>query len=299
MPKDKLYAMDEPLIYIDGKFYPKGEAKISVYDHGLLYGDGVFEGIRCYNGNVFRLKQHIDRLYDSAQSINLTISTSKKEMSDIVLESLRKNKLKDAYLRLIVTRGVGDLGLDPDKCPKPSIICIAQNFAPLYGDLYDKGIRVVTVGARRIAWDALDVKAKTLNYLNNIMGKIQANLAGCDEGLMLNNLGHVCEGTGDNFFILKDGKMYTPPTSSGILKGITRGAILDIAIKLKIPVEEKELTLFDVYTADEAFMTGTAAEVIPIIDVDNRKIADGKPGAMTKKLIEEFKKIREKDGEKV
>jgi len=291
--------MDEPVIYIDGKYYPKGDAKISVYDHGLLYGDGIFEGIRCYNGNVFRMKQHIDRLYDSARAMTLEIPLSKKEMSDVVLDSLKKNKLKDAYIRLIVTRGIGDLGLDPRKCPKASVICISQNFAPLYGDLYDKGIKVVTVGTRRTSCDALDIKAKTLNYLNNIMGKIQANLAHCDEALMLNSLGHVAEGTGDNFFIVKDGKLHTPPTGAGVLIGITRGAIMDIAEKLKIPVDEKNMTLFDVYTADEAFMTGTAAEVIPIIDVDTRKIGDGKPGNMTKKLMAEFRKIREKDGAKI
>jgi branched-chain amino acid aminotransferase len=291
--------MAEPLIYIDGEYYPKGEAKVSVYDHGLLYGDGIFEGIRCYNGNVFRLKQHIDRLYDSARAIALDIPASKEEMTKIVVETLRKNNLKDAYIRLVVTRGVGDLGLDPKKCPKASIICIAQSFAPLYGDLYEKGICVVTVGTRRIAWDAVDVKAKTLNYLNNIMGKIQANLAGCDEALMLNTLGHVAEGTGDNIFIVKDGKLYTPPTGSGILKGITRGAILEIAKKKGIETEEKELTPFDVYTADEAFMTGTAAEVIPIIKLDSRQIGDGNPGKTTKLLMGEFTKIREKDGDKV
>ncbi len=289
----------EQLIYIDGKFYPKGGAKISVYDHGLLYGDGVFEGIRCYNGTVFRLKQHIDRLYHSARSINLDIHIPRAEMTEIVCETLRKNKLKDAYIRLIVTRGVGDLGLDPRKCPKPTVICIAQSFAPLYGDMYDKGIRVVTVGTRRVSWDALDVKAKTLNYLNNIMGKIQANLAGCDEGLMLNYLGHVCEGTGDNFFVVREGKLHTPPTEAGVLIGITRGAIIEIAKKLGIQVHEKDMTLFDVYTAEEAFMTGTAAEVIPIVEIDSRKIGDGKPGEITKRLMAEFRRIREKDGEKI
>jgi branched-chain amino acid aminotransferase len=289
----------EQLIYIDGEYYSKGDAKISVYDHGLLYGDGVFEGIRCYNGNVFKLKEHIDRLYDSAKAIVLQVPVSKKEMTDIVLDCLRKNKLKDAYLRLIITRGVGDLGLDPRKCPKASIICIGQHFDPLYGNLYEVGMKIVTVGARRTSCDALDIKAKTLNYLNNIMGKIQANLAGCDEALMLNSIGHVAEGTGDNVFIIKHGKLMTPPTGAGVLIGITRGAIIDIARDLKIPVEEKNLTLFDVYTSDEVFMTGTAAEVIPIIDVDSRVIADGKPGEITKKLMKEFIKIREKDGTRV
>ncbi|MBN2517551.1 MAG: branched-chain-amino-acid transaminase [Candidatus Altiarchaeota archaeon] len=289
----------EPLVYIDGKFYPKGDAKISVFDHGLLYGDGVFEGIRCYNGVVFRLKQHIDRLYSSAQYINLRIPVSKEEMGKIVCDTIRKNGQKDAYVRLVVTRGFGDLGLDPRKCPKPTTICISQQFDPLYGDMYDKGISIVSVGARRIAPDSFDVKAKTLNYLNNILAKIQANLAGCDEALMMNNLGYACEGTGDNFFIVKDGKIYTPPTEAGVLRGITRQVVFEIADKLRTRYTEKNLTLFDVYTADEAFMTGTAAEIIPIICVDDRTIGDGKPGAITKRLMAEFVKIREKDGTKV
>ncbi len=289
----------EQLIYIDGKFYPKGEAKISVYDHGLLYGDGVFEGIRCYNRNVFRLNEHIKRLYHSARSINLHIPVTKEEILGIVCDTIRKNGLKDAYVRLVVTRGVGDLGLDPRKCPKASIICIAQSFAPLYGDMYDKGIKVVTVGTRRTSWDTLDVKAKTLNYLNNIMGKIQANLAGCDEGLMLNYLGHVCEGTGDNFFVVKEGKLYTPPTEAGVLIGITREVVMELARKAKMVVHEKDMTLFDVYTAEECFMTGTAAEIIPIVELDSRKIFEGRPGPITKKLMQEFKKVREKDGTKI
>ncbi len=289
----------EGFVYIDGTYYRKEEAKISVFDHGLLYGDGVFEGIRCYNGNVFRLKQHIDRLYDSARSITLKIPISKKEMEEVVCETIRKNGLRDAYVRLVVTRGIGDLGLDPRKCPRATIICIAQYFAPLYGDLYEKGIRVITVGARRTSWDALDVKAKTLNYLNNIMGKIQANLAGCDEALMLNNLGYVSEGTGDNFFMVKDGTIYTPPTDAGVLKGITREAIIEIAKRIGTGLVEKNLTPFDAYTADEAFMTGTAAEVIPIVEIDSRRIGSGRPGPVTKRLMEEFKKVREQDGTKI
>jgi len=289
----------EPLIYIDGEFYPKGEAKISVYDHGLLYGDGVFEGIRCYNGNVFGLKDHVDRLYNSARSINLKIPISKQEMMDIVRDTIKKNNEKDAYVRLVVTRGMGDLGLDPIKCPKPTIICIAEHFAPLYGNLYEKGISIVTVGTRRIAPDSVDVKAKTLNYLNNILAKIQANLANCDEALMLNSLGYACEGTGDNFFIVNNGTIYTPPTEAGVLKGITRQVVFEIAERLKISAVEKNITLFDVYTADEAFMTGTAAEIIPVVCADERPIGTGKPGEITKRLMSEFVKIREKDGVKI
>jgi branched-chain amino acid aminotransferase len=289
----------ENLVYIDGTFYPKSEAKISVYDHGLLYGDGIFEGIRCYNGNVFRLGAHIDRLYDGAKAINLMLPVDKKKMSDIVCETIQENKLKDAYLRLVVTRGFGDLGLDPRKCPKATIICIAENFAPLYGDLYDKGISVVTVGVRRTPSDAFDVKAKSLNYINNVMAKIQANLAKCDEGLMMNSLGFICEGTGDNFFIVKNGCLITPPAEAGVLLGVTRQTIIDIADARGIQFKEQNLTPFDVYTADESFMTGTAAEVIPIVKIDDRTIGDGKPGKMTKELMSQFKKVRETEGTKV
>jgi len=291
--------MDEPLIYIDGKYYPKKDAKISVYDHGLLYGDGVFEGIRCYDGNVFKLEEHIDRLYSSAKSINLDIGIPKKEMISIVCESLRKNKLKDAYIRLVVTRGVGDLGLDPRKCPKPSIICISQYFDRLYGDLYEKGISVVTVGTRRVSSQAIDVKAKTLNYLNNILAKIQATVAGCDEALMLNSLGYAAEGSGDNLFLIKDGKLLTPPLSAGVLCGITRMTVIELARAIEMEVIERDLTLFDVYTADEVFMTGTAAEIIPVIEVDARVIGNKKPGVLTKKLSAEFSKITKAAGVKI
>jgi len=220
-------------------------------------------------------------------------------MIEIVRKSIAENGLKNAYVRLIVTRGVGDLGLDPRKCPKPSIIAIAQDFAPLYGDLYEKGISVVSVATRRIASDALDIKAKTLNYLNNIMAKVQANLAGCDEALMMNSHGFVSEGTGDNMFIVKNGVVYTPPSSAGVLLGITRKTIFELCEGFGIEISERDLTPFDVYTADESFMTGTAAEIIPIVKVDDRTIGDGKPGSVTKRLIEGFKELRENDGVKV
>jgi branched-chain amino acid aminotransferase len=291
--------MAEPLIYIDGKWYPKGDAKISVYDHGLLYGDGVFEGIRCYSGNVFRLKEHIDRLYESARIIGLNIPASPEEMSEIVVESLRKNSLTDAYTRLIVTRGYGDLGLNPRKCPMPTVICISQNFAPLYGDLYEKGIKVKTVKTVRIAPEALDTRAKTLNYVNNILANVEAIDAGYDEALMMDSRGKVCEGSGDNIFIVKNGKLLTPKVGYGALVGITRGAVLDMAKELDIKSEEADLELEDVLSADEAFMTGTAAEIIPIIRVDDNTLGSGKPGDMTRKLMAEFAKLRENDGEKI
>lgn len=286
------------LIYINGKYCQKEAAKISVYDHGLLYGDGVFEGIRCYNGNVFRLKQHIDRLYQGASTIKLGIPVSTEDMSKIVCDTIRKNGLKDAYVRLVVTRGAGELDIDPDKCRNPSVVCIAQNFGSLYGDMYEKGIRVVTA-ANRVLHGSLGAKAKTLNYLNNIMGKAQANAAGCDEALMLNDLGRVCEGAGANFFIVKDGELYTPPAEAGILLGVTREAVLELATKFKITAHEKDMAISDAYAADEAFMTGTAAEIVPVVELDARRIGDGKPGPITKRLIAEFKKIREKDGTKI
>jgi branched-chain amino acid aminotransferase len=291
--------MDSPLIYIDGEWYPKGEAKISVYDHGLLYGDGVFEGIRCYNKNVFRLKEHIDRLYVSADIIGLKIPISKEEMAEIVKESIRKNDLTNAYTRLVITRGFGDLGLNPRKCPTPSIICISQNFAPLYGDLYEKGIRVKKVNTIRIAPEALDTRAKTLNYVNNILANVEAINAGYDEALMLDSRGKVCEGSGDNIFIIKDGKLCTPETGYGALVGVTRGAVLEMAKKMGIETEERDLDLDEVFDADEAFMTGTAAEIIPIVQLDDQRIGDGTTGETTKKLMAEFVKIREEDGDKV
>lgn len=287
------------LIYINGEYFEKEDAKISVFDHGFLYGDGVFESIRCYNGNVFALQEHIDRLYESAKSINLEIPETRDGMMRLVCKTIKRTKLKDAYVRLVISRGIGDLGMDPRKCPKPGIIIIVQQIAPLYGDLYDKGIRVFTVGVRRVAGDAIDVRAKTLNYLNNILAKIQASAAGCEEALMLNHLGYVCEGTGDNIFIVKNGCILTPPVESGALNGITRGFIFELSKKIDIACKEKNLTLIDIYTCDEAFMTGTLAEIIPVVEIDNRKIGNGKPGLTTKSLMGEFVKAREEYGIKI
>lgn len=286
---------DELLVYIDGKFVPESEARISVFDHGFLYGDGVFEGIRAYNGRVFKLKEHLDRLYDSAKAIDLKIPVSKDEFADIILETLRVNKLRDAYIRPIVTRGVGDLGLDPRKCEKPMIIVITREWGKLYGDLYEKGLVAVTVTTRRNAIDALPPNIKSLNYLNNILAKIEANAKGGDEAIFLDHNGYVSEGSGDNIFVVKNGAISTPPVINN-LRGITRAVVVDIIKKLKIPFEETNIGLYDLYTADELFVTGTAAEIAPIVKIDGRIVGDGKPGRITKMLIQEFKKVTQSEG---
>jgi branched-chain amino acid aminotransferase len=283
------------LVYMDGEFVPENEAKISIFDHGFLYGDGVFEGIRAYNGRVFRLKEHIDRLYDSAKAIDLKIPISKEEFIDIILETLRRNNLRDAYIRPIVTRGVGDLGLDPRKCQKPSIIVITKPWGKLYGDLYDKGLTAVTVAVRRVSFDALPPNIKSLNYLNNILAKIEANAKGGDEAIFLDRNGYVSEGSGDNIFIVKNGAILTPPTINN-LRGITREVVIEIINKLGIPFKETNLGLYDLYTADEVFVTGTAAEIAPIVVIDGRNIGDGRPGKITKRLIEEFNRLTETEG---
>jgi len=283
------------LVYLDGKFVPEEEAKISIFDHGFLYGDGVFEGIRAYNGRVFRLREHMNRLYDSAKAIDLQIPITKEEFEKIILETLRINKLRDAYIRPIVTRGVGDLGLDPRKCKKPTIIVIARPWGKLYGDLYERGLKAVTVAVRRNPYDALPPNIKSLNYLNNILAKIEANAKGGDEAIFLDKLGFISEGSGDNIFIVKNGTILTPPTINS-LPGITREVVVEIVKKLGIPFAERNLSLYDLYTADEVFVTGTAAEIAPIVEVDGRKIGDGKPGKVTKRLMEEFEKVTQTEG---
>jgi len=283
------------LVYLDGKFVPEEEAKISIFDHGFLYGDGVFEGIRAYNGRVFRLREHMNRLYDSAKAIDLQIPITKEEFEKIILETLRINKLRDAYIRPIVTRGVGDLGLDPRKCKKPTIIVIARPWGKLYGDLYERGLKAVTVAVRRNPYDALPPNIKSLNYLNNILAKIEANAKGGDEAIFLDKLGFISEGSGDNIFIVKNGTILTPPTINSLL-GITREVVIEIIKKLGIPFAERNLSLYDLYTADEVFVTGTAAEIAPIVEVDGRKVGDGKPGKITKRLMEEFEKVTQTEG---
>ena len=284
-------------IYIDGKFCGKDEAKISVFDHGLLYGDGVFEGIRAYNGRIFRLQEHLNRLYYSARAITLTIPLSMKEMEMAVVETLRVNQLKDAYVRLIVTRGEGDLGLDPKKCPKPCVIIIVGGIALYPHKLYEKGLDLVTVSTKRNISEALNPCIKSLNYLNNIMAKIEANRADAPEAIMLNKDGYVAECTGDNIFIVTRETLVTPPCWAGALDGITRATVMEVAReKLKIESREDLFTPYNIYTADEVFLTGTAAEVIPVTKVDDRIIGNGKPGSITRKLIAEFQKLTRRDG---
>ncbi|MCL2134621.1 MAG: branched-chain-amino-acid transaminase [Candidatus Bathyarchaeota archaeon] len=284
--------MDNELqIYIDGKFYSKSEAKISVYDHGFLYGDGVFEGIRAYNGLVFKLKEHIDRLYHSAHAIMLNIPLTKQEMTQAVIDTLRKNKMKDAYIRLVVSRGIGDLGLNPLKCPNASVIVIADTIQCKASDSQETGITTIFSWVRRNPVDATTHEIKSLNYLNSIVAKLEANAYGADEAICLENNGYIAEGVGENVFIVKDGEIFTPPASTGALSGITAQVVIDIAKKLEIKVTVTNLTPFMLFTSDEAFFTGTAMEMAPIREVNKRVIGDGKPGVVTKKLMSEFQKI--------
>lgn len=283
-------------IYIDGNFHPESEAKVSVFDHGLLYGDGVFEGIRFYNGRVFRLEEHIERLYDSAQAICLKIPLSREEMTQALLETVRQNQLRDGYIRQIVTRGVGNLGLSPDRCKVPTVIIIASSIALYPEEFYNRGLDVITCGTRRVAPAALSPTIKSLNYLNNIMAKIEANQAGAGEGLMLNEQGYVAECTGDNIFVIKHGEIFTPPISAGGLRGITRGVIFEIAAELGVKISEPNLTRYDIYTADECFLTGTAAEIIPVVKLDSRSIGTGKPGPLTAKFLAKFHELTQASG---
>lgn len=281
---------EEMWIYLNGEFVRKHEAKVSVFDHGFLYGDGIFEGIRCYQGNVFRLDEHLKRLYESALSIMLEIPLSYEEMKAAVVETVRKNQLQNSYIRLVVSRGEGDLGLDPRNCPKPNVVIIADQIKLYPQELYDNGMEIVTIPTRRNVPDALNPKIKSLNYLNNILAKIEAARAGVMEALMLNTEGYVCECTGDNIFIVKDGRVVTPPTYLGALDGVTRRVIMEICRDTGIECSEQPFTRHDVFVADECFLTGTAAEIIPVTKLDGRPIGTGKPGPLTKRLIEEFRK---------
>ena len=283
-------------IYIDGEFYDKENAKISVFDHGLLYGDGVFEGIRFYNGRVFRLDEHIDRLFDSARAIALNIGMDKSAVIEATLETIRQNNLQDGYIRLVVTRGVGDLGLNPMLCPKASLFVIASKITLYSADKYENGLDVVTCATRRIPHGALSPMVKSLNYLNNVMAKIEAQNAGAGEGLMLNEQGFVSECTGDNIFIIKNGVITTPPISAGALAGVTRSVVFDLAAEFGIPIHEPMMTRYDIFTADECFLTGTAAEVIPAVKLDTRLIGDGKPGPITRRLITRFRELTASTG---
>lgn len=284
-------------VYINGKFYEKNAAKISVFDHGLLYGDGVFEGIRVYNRLIFKLQEHIDRLYESGHSIMLKIPLSKEHFIQAIIKTLKENKFENAYLRIIVTRGEGDLGLDPRKCRgKEAVIVIADKIALYPAKLYKEGLDIITVSTTRNAHEALNPQIKSLNYLNNIMAKIEATNSGYEEALMLNDQGYVAECTGDNIFVVKRGEVYTPPECMGALNGVTRETVLGIARKMKIPTHEHVFTRHELYIADECFLTGTAAEIIPVVKADGRIIGEGKPGEITLSLMKKFKELTKKEG---
>jgi branched-chain amino acid aminotransferase len=286
----------ESRIYIDGKFFPEADAKISVFDHGLLYGDGIFEGIRFYNGRVFRLEEHLERLWDSARSICLEIPIGRGEMTEALLETIRQNGLNEGYIRLVVTRGVGNLGLNPTQCKRPSVIIIATTIALYSKEVCETGLTVVTCATRRTGVAALNPAVKSLNYLNNVMARIEANLAGADEALMLNEAGNVAECTADNVFIIKHGQIFTPPISAGALRGITRSVVFDIAAELGLKISETDITRHDVFVADECFLTGTAAELIPVIKADGRMIGNGKPGSITTRMIGRFRELTRETG---
>ncbi len=286
-------------VYIDGKYVEEKDAKVSVFDHGLLYGDGVFEGIRAYHGRVFRLKEHIDRLFYSAKAILLELPMSHAELMQATVETCRKNNLRDGYIRLVVTRGVGTLGLNPNRCKKPSVIIIADKIQLYPQELYERGLDIVTVPTTRNLHSALNPAIKSLNYLNNILAKIEANNAGVEEAIMLNAEGFVAECTGDNVFIVKNGALFTPPLSAGALYGITRQAVIELAVQAGLKVSEPNLTRYDLFNADECFITGTAAEIVPVVKIDGRFIGNGKPGATTRRLEEDYHALTKVSGEPI
>ena len=286
-------------IYIDGKYCDEKDAKISVFDHGLLYGDGVFEGIRAYNGRVFKLREHIDRLFYSAQAILLALPLSHREIMDAVLETCRRNKIRDGYIRLVVTRGVGELGLSPFKCQRPSVIVIAHKIQLYPPELYERGLAIITVPTVRSLHSALNPAIKSLNYLNNVLAKIEAINGGCEEAIMLNAQGYVAECTGDNIFIIKGGAMFTPPLSAGALYGITRSVVMEIARESGMSVSEPDLTRYDLFNAEECYLTGTGAEIIPVVKIDGRVIGTGKPGPVTKSLVEKYHALTQCSGEAI
>ena len=282
--------------YVNGAFVPKEEAKISVYDHGYLYGDGIFEGIRAYNGRIFRLDRHLDRLYDSARYLMLEIPLSKPEMSAAIVETVRRCGLRDAYIRPVISRGVGDLGLDPRKCKVPTVVIIVDTIQLYPKEAYERGLRAVTAAVRKVRPDAVSVQAKTLNYLNSILARLEANRAGVEEALMLQGDGYVCECSADNIFLVRGGEVWTPPAHLGILQGVTREAVMELAHRQGLPMLERVFTLYDVYTADECFLTGTGAEVGPVVEVDSRRIAAGTPGPITQRLIAAFRDLVMREG---
>lgn len=286
-------------VFIDGKFYPQRDAKISVFDHGLLYGDGVFEGIRVYHGRVFKLKEHLDRLFCSAKALLLEIPMTHAELTRAVLETCRVNRRRNGYVRLVVTRGVGSLGLNPNRCKRPSVIIIAGNIQLYSREWYQRGMEIVTVPTTRNLHNAVNPAIKSLNYLNNILAKIEANLAGVEEAVMLNAEGFVAECTGDNLFIVKAGQLLTPPLYAGALYGITRATVMDLARESGLPVGETNLTRYDLYNAEECFLTGSAAEIMPVVKVDGRTIGSGKPGPITRQLTEQYHALTRVSGEPI
>lgn len=286
-------------IYLDGKYCSERDAKISVFDHGLLYGDGIFEGIRAYNGRVFKLKEHIDRLYCSAKALLLTIPISHAEMMAATVETCRRNQIHDGYIRLVVTRGVGTLGLNPNRCKNPSVIIIADKIQLYPPELYRKGMEIVTVPTVRNLHSALNPAIKSLNYLNNILAKIEANIAGCEEAIMLNAEGYVSECTGDNVFVVKEDQLFTPPLSAGALYGITRRVVMEMAAESGLKVSEPNLTRYDLFNADECFLTGTGAELVPVVKIDGRVIGTGKPGAITRRLVAQYRALTKVSGEPI
>lgn len=286
-------------IYIDGKFYSERDAKVSVFDHGLLYGDGVFEGIRAYSGRVFKLREHIDRLFYSAKAILLNIPISHAAMMKAVVDTCRVNRVRDGYVRLVVTRGVGTLGLNPNRCKRPSVIIIAGKIQLYPEEFYTKGMEIVTVPTTRNLHSALNPAIKSLNYLNNILAKIEANQAGCEEAVMLNAEGFVAECTGDNLFIVKGDQLFTPPLSAGALYGITRATVIELAQAAGHKVSEPNLTRYDLFNADECFLTGTGAEMVPVTKIDGRVIGKGRPGRVTKKLVKSYHALTNASGEPI
>jgi branched-chain amino acid aminotransferase len=286
-------------IYIDGKYYDERNAKISVFDHGLLYGDGIFEGIRAYNGRVFKLKEHIDRLFYSAKAILLEIPMAHADIMAATAETFRQNRIRDGYIRLVVTRGAGTLGLNPRSCKKPSVIIIAGKIQLYPQELYQQGMDIITVPTTRNLHSALNPAIKSLNYLNNILAKIEANNAGCEEAIMLNAEGFVAECTGDNIFVVKEGHLLTPPLSAGALYGITRRTVMELAAQSGLAVGEPDLTRYDLFNADECFLTGTAAEIMPVVKIDGRTIGAGKPGPVTRNLVTKYHTLTKASGEPI
>jgi branched-chain amino acid aminotransferase len=286
-------------IFIDGRYYDERNAKVSVFDHGLLYGDGVFEGIRAYNGRVFKLQEHIDRLFCSAKAILLKVPMSHAKICQAVVETCRRNRIQDGYIRLVVTRGIGGLGLNPNKCKRASVIVIADKIQLYPPEYYRKGLEIITVPTTRNLHSALNPAIKSLNYLNNILAKIEANNAGCEEAVMLNSEGYVAECTGDNLFIVKGTQLLTPPLSAGALYGITRGVVMELAREGGLVVAEPNLTRYDLFNADECFLTGTGAELIPVVKIDGRVIGTGRPGPVTRRLVENYHALTNTSGEPI